>query len=83
MTTTTEKLVNALNNERGLSYPDVGYLMYQDVRGDGRNIRSLYSIINADGGVVYSQHNASTARKRCKNLREAIHANGLQLDNKG
>lgn len=70
--TTTEKLLNELNALCGKKYPDKGYCMFQDVRGDGRNIRSVYVIINDGGGVAYSGLNDSSARKRCENIRNAI-----------
>lgn len=39
--TTTEKLLTQLNIKRGLEYRDIGYSYFADIRGDGRNIRSV------------------------------------------
>lgn len=36
---------------RGKKPPSIGYLMWADIRGDGRNRRGLYSISNEGGGV--------------------------------
>lgn len=70
--TTTEKLLTQLNIKRGLEYPDIGYSYYADIRGDGRNIRSVWTIINEGGGVTYSNLNGSTPRETCDKIREAI-----------
>ena len=71
--TTTEKLLNELNDKKGLSYPDVGYSYFADIKGDGRNIRSVYTIINENGGVCYNRSlNGETPRKRCANIRQAM-----------
>ena len=75
MTSTTERLLEELNAAKGLSYPQVGYSYFADVKGDGRNIRSVYTIVNAQGGVSYSPYNAATPRQRCANIRAAIALN--------
>lgn len=72
METVTEKLLSQLNAARGLKYPDIGYSYFADVTGDGRKHRSIYTIINAGGGVTYSDMNASNSRGRCDNVRAAI-----------
>lgn len=72
MTTTTEKLLNELNAARGLKYPAIGYTFFADVTGDGTNRRRVYTIINARGGVTFSDLNAATPRKRCDKIRAAI-----------
>ena len=74
MTSTTERLLEELNAAKGLSYPQVGYSYFADVKGDGRNIRSVYTIVNAQGGVTYSNFNAATPRQRCNKIRAAITA---------
>lgn len=52
-----------LNSSKGLVYPNIGYSYYADIKGDGRNIRSVYTITNADGGVTRSFMNGATKRK--------------------
>lgn len=47
--------------------PDIGYLMWQDVRGDGSNRRGLYAVCNANGGVC-------TSNLRRRTMRETIGA---------
>jgi len=69
---TTKKLLAELNSAKGLSYPDIGYALYMDARGDGNYRPSVYIIINAGGGVTYSSLNATSARARCENIRRAI-----------
>lgn len=69
---TTEKLLKELNAARGLKYPDIGYSYFADIKGDGRNIRSIYIIINENGGVCYSSLNGKTPRERCNKIRRAI-----------
>lgn len=76
MSTVTEKLLNQLNTARGLKYPDIGYSYFADITGDGRKRRSIYTIINAGGGVTYSEMNASNPRDRCDNVRAAIAKTG-------
>ena len=70
--TTTEKLLNELNELRGLKYPQIGYAYFADIKGDGRNIKSVYTITNEAGGVQYSSLNGKSPRKRCENIRQAI-----------
>lgn len=72
MTSTTEKLLNELNAALGLSYPQIGYSFYQDVVGNGIAKPRIYTIVNAFGGVTYSEMNDANPRKRCGNIREAI-----------
>lgn len=69
--TTTEKLLIELNAARGVAYPDPGYTYFADVRGDGRNIKSVWTIL-ASGGVTRSDLNAATPRQRCDKIRDAI-----------
>ena len=70
--TTTEKLLNQLNQLKGLSSDQIGYSYFADIKGDGRNIKSIYTIMNQAGGVVYSSLNAETPRKRCDKIRAEI-----------
>lgn len=73
--TTTEKLLRELNAARGLEYPAKGYAYFADVRGDGGPLRrSVWVIINGDGGVTRSCLNGRTARETCENIRAAIRA---------
>jgi hypothetical protein len=74
MTSTTESLLGELNASKGLVYPQIGYSFFADVKGDGRNIRSVYTVINEGGGVTYSEFNAATPRERCNKIRAAISA---------
>lgn len=64
--------VDALNASRGLKYPMVGHMRYANITGDGRNYRSLYVIINDDGGVTYSSLNGASRVKTLANLRNAL-----------
>lgn len=62
--TKTDTLLAELNAKRGLRYPLVGYTYFANLRGDGRNIRAIYTIINQGGGVTYSHLNDSTPKGR-------------------
>ena len=68
----TEKLLRELNDARGIVYPQVGYCFFADIKGDGRNIKKVYSVVNENGGAVYSNLNASTPRERCQRIRKAL-----------
>lgn len=57
--------INKLNGNA--KYPQIGYLYYADIRGDGLNICKVYAIMNAGGGVR-SAHNGATAKQTIKNL---------------
>ena len=59
---------------RGKKRPTPGYLMWQDIRGDGRNIRGLYAIANENGGVRASDLRESTMRKTIRAIDLAIKA---------
>lgn len=72
MTTTTERLLDELNKINGLEYPAIRFSYFADIKGDGRNIKSIYTIINAGGGVRYSTLNAETPHKRCAKIRAEI-----------
>lgn len=64
--------VDALNAKRGLTYPMIGHLRYANIVGDGRRYRSLYVIINDQGGVSYSGYNDRTPKKTLGRLRAAL-----------
>lgn len=70
--TQTAKLLKELNALRGRKYPEIGYSFYADVRGDGSNRKSVYTIVNENGGVTYSPLNGKTSRETCANIRRAI-----------
>jgi hypothetical protein len=70
MTNTTERLVSAINKKHRKTYPNIGYLMFADVCGNGSNRKQLYVIANDKGGVTYSDLNGSTPRERCYKLRK-------------
>lgn len=67
----TDKLLDEYNAKRGLSYPDVGYTYYADINSH-YGLRSVYTIINVGGGVVYSSFNALSSVKTCANIRAAL-----------
>jgi hypothetical protein len=67
---TIDKLCAAINEARRVVYPQKGYLMFSDIRGDGMRRRRVYEIMNEGGGVV-AVHNGSY-RQTAKNLREVL-----------
>ena len=69
--TVTSRLVDKINKARGLKYPSIGYLLFQDIKGDGMSKPGLHEIINAGGGVSRSSLNGPP-RIRCENLRRAL-----------
>lgn len=78
---TTKRLLAELNAARGLAYPDVGYTYFAGVTGAGGKYRpSVYTIINAGGGVTYSDLNDVSARKRCDKIRAAIETAKRDMD---
>lgn len=73
--TVTDKLLDELNAKKKLVYPQVGYFYFADIRGDGRNIRSVYQITSPGGGVCYAHElNDISSKKRCEKIRAAIQA---------
>ena len=64
--------VDALNTQRGLTYPMVGHMRYANLWGEPRRYRSLYVIINDGGGVSYSEFNGRSTRETLGNLRRAL-----------
>lgn len=63
---------------RGKKPPTPGYLMWQDVRGDGRNKRGLYAITNESGGVHASDLRERTMRETIRAIDLAIKAHKSQ-----
>lgn len=68
----TTELLDRLNKLKGLESGQIGYSYFADVKGDGRNIKSIYTITNLDGGVVYSHLNDESPTKRCDKIRAEI-----------
>lgn len=52
-----------LNTKRGLTYPDIGYSYFADIKGEGVYRPRVYTIVNSKGGVTYSHMNGATKRK--------------------
>jgi hypothetical protein len=67
---TIDKLCAAINDARRVTYPQKGYLMFSDIRGDGMRRRRVYMVTNDNGGVT-AIHNGSY-RQTAKNLREVL-----------
>jgi hypothetical protein len=67
---TIDKLCAAINEARRVTYPQKGYLMFSDIRGDGMRRRRVYMVTNDNGGVT-AIHNGSY-RQTAKNLREVL-----------
>lgn len=57
---------------RGKRPPSTGYLMWADIRGDGRNKRGLYVVTGESGGVGASDLRESTMRKTIRAIDLAI-----------
>ncbi|UUV43176.1 hypothetical protein RCCWILLIS_4 [Rhodobacter phage RcCWillis] len=72
MATVTERLLAELNAARGKAYPEIGYSYFADVTGNGIPRRRVYTIINGNGGVTFSDLNGATARERCNRIRAAL-----------
>ena len=66
----TERLLSLLNKENGVEYPQVGYTFLADIAGYGR--KKVYRIVNTAGGVVCSNLNDPSPRKRCDKIRTAL-----------
>ena len=50
-----------LNRHNGKVYPEIGYILKLDIRGDGNGFRpGVYVIINSAGGVTVSQYQGAT-----------------------
>jgi hypothetical protein len=68
---TIDNLCEQINNARGVVYPQVGYLMYANIAGDGRRHRTVYAVINPDGGLC-AVHNSYSTRVTVSNLRRVL-----------
>lgn len=68
---TIDKLCEAINKARRVTYPQRGYLMFADIRGEGLRRRRVYVVIN-DGGGVTAVHNGASYQKTAENLREVL-----------
>ena len=73
---TIDKLCEAINKARNVAYPEVGYLYFADVKGDGQNRRKVYRVCNKLGGVE-ACHNASSYKQTAQNLREVLAVQGV------
>ena len=60
-----------LNAARNLTYPDVGYSYYADIKGDGVYRPRVYTVTNARGGVTHSSMNGATKRKTLERINAA------------
>lgn len=51
--------LDKLNAKNGLTYPMIGYSYFADIKGNGCRYgrRYVYTIINENGGVSYSELN--------------------------
>lgn len=68
-----DKALDELNAKRGLVYPQVGFLYFADVRGDGDKVnRRVWQIVNASGGITYSDLNARLSKLTLAKIRERI-----------
>lgn len=66
--------LNAINGKT-YSAPNakaIGYVYWADIKGDGRNIRRVWIIVNEFGGVSRSDLNGGTMRKTLANIEQAI-----------
>lgn len=68
--TVIQTLCDEINKARRVVYPQRGYLMFADIKGDGRNRKRVYMIMKEGGGVT-AMHNGSY-RQTAKNLREVL-----------
>ena len=70
--TVTEKLLHLVNVAKGVKVTDIGYSYWADVKGNGIYSPSIWTIVNAIGGVTYSDLNRLSSLKRCNRLRAEI-----------
>lgn len=61
-----------LNAQKKVKYPEIGYSYYADIKGDGRNIRSVWSIVGVHGGVTRSHMNGPTKRATLVKVQRAM-----------
>jgi len=70
---TIDKLCEAFNKKYERTYPMPGFLRFADIKGDGRNRRNVYIIVNEGGGVA-AIYNGATYRETAANLRSVLEA---------
>jgi hypothetical protein len=68
---TIAQLCHTINEARGLKYPDIGYLYFGDIKGDGRYRRKVWVVTNRNGGVT-AVHNGQHYRETAANLRNIL-----------
>jgi len=61
-----------LNALRGFSMHSIGFSYYADIKGNGQNMRRIYTIINSGGGVTNSGLTGKTMRETLQNIRDVI-----------
>jgi hypothetical protein len=68
---TIDKLCEAINEARRVTYPQKGYLYFANIKGDGINRRRRVYMITGEAGGVTAIHNGSY-RKTAQNLRDVL-----------
>lgn len=63
--------IQRLNFARRLTYPMIGHLRFADIKGDGVYRPRVYAIINAGGGVCYSELNGADYSATLANILKA------------
>lgn len=71
--------LNRLNAEQGLIVSEsgrlpVGYRYWADIKGDGRNSRSVWQVVNTGGGVARSHLDGKTMRDTLCRIESEISA---------
>lgn len=64
--------IERLNKRNNTVYPNIGYVYYADIKGDGTHEPRVYKIINADGGVILSTLNGRTKRETVININATV-----------
>jgi hypothetical protein len=58
-----DRALDELNAARGKKYPDIGYVYYADIKGNGGvSRRSIWHVIYQNGGVTRSELNKAYSR---------------------
>ena len=69
-----DRLCEDINKaNQNCTYPQRGHIRYANIKGDGRNYRTVYVICNDQGGVR-AVHNGATTRHTANNLRSILAA---------
>jgi hypothetical protein len=64
--------IQQFNFARRLNYPAIGHLRFADIHGDGGPYRPrVYAIINANGGVSYSELNGASYPETLAKIKSA------------